>query len=160
MDVRDRGVLRSIAVAGACVLLSGCQSPSPGDVETAGDNELVASSTPYFSDVPVPAGFHLIDEETSDYMTSGLRYARHVYEGRSDPVAVRAFFHRQMPMNRWNWVDTQNESGVQLLRFQKGQERCDITVMRETKGWSRKTIIRIRISPARSPRPAQPKERT
>jgi hypothetical protein len=117
----------------------------------------MATASPYFADLPVPAGFKLMDDETTDYMTGGLRYARHVYQGPADPVMVRDFFHEQMPLSRWRWIDTENEGGVQSLRFRKDAERCDVTVTRENRGWFPKTMIRIRISPIGGVEPARTK---
>jgi hypothetical protein len=122
-----------------------------------GRDRLVATASPYFVDLPMPAGFKLLDKETTDYMTGGLRYAKQVYKGSADPVLVREFFQEQMPLSRWKWVDTENEGGVQSLRFRKDEERCDIKVTREGRGLFLKTMIRIRISPIGTVEPARTK---
>lgn len=130
--------------AAAVMLVVGCSSAGK---ETVGRDRLVPSLSPYFADVPAPKGFKLVDEETSDYTTTGLRYARHLYEGKASPVEVRDFYQEQMPLSRWKWINTQNESGVQMLRFEKEDERCDITVERRPRGPFGKTRIKLRISP-------------
>jgi len=144
-------------VAGACLAcLAGCGSSKKA---TVGHDRLTPSLSPYFADVPVPEGFRLMTSETSDYMTSGIRYARHVYEGPAVPVLVRDFYHQQMPLSRWTWVNTQSEGGVQTLRFEKEQERCDITVSRRSGGFSRKTDLKIWIAPIRGGPPVQARNR-
>lgn len=150
---RESAWIGGLAVS---LLAAGC-AEKPKD--TIGRNQLVASRSPYFADLPVPAGFEMVDNETTDYMTGGLRYARHVYAGPAEPVQVRDFFQEQMPLSRWKWIDTENESGVQSLRFRKDDERCDVTITRENRGWFPKTMIRIRISPMAGAQPARMKGR-
>lgn len=150
----DSARLTTVVALG--LVTAGCATKNK---ESVGRNHLIPSRSPYFADLPVPAGFTLVDKETTDYMTGGLRYARHVYEGPSSPVEVRDFFQEQMPLSRWKWIDTENESGVQQLRFRKEDERCDVTVNRESRGLFRKTMIRIRISPIGGVAPARMKGR-
>lgn len=149
---RDSWWLGVLAAVGA--VSGGCASPPKSEV---GRDRLVATASPYFADLPVPSGFKMLDGETTDYMTRGLRYARQVYQGSADPVRVREFFQEQMPLSRWTWVDTENEGGVQSLRFRKDEERCDVTVTREGRGLFLKTMIRIRISPMGTVVPARTK---
>ena len=141
---RKVGAVAGFSAAACLAMVVGCSSSNK---QVVGRSRLMPSLSPYFVDVPVPQGFKLVDEETSDYMTTGIRYARHTYEGAASPVEVRDFFQEQMPLSRWKWINTQNESGVQTLRFEKDQERCDVTVTQRPRGLVRKSCVKIRISP-------------
>jgi hypothetical protein len=107
------------------MLTVGCESP-----EANQDVRLVASRRQYEKDVPVPAGFQLVEDACEDQSTGTRRlYLRHLYEGDAqNKYAVRRFYREQMPRARWHLVSDGNVKGVYTLRFEKGTEACTVRI--------------------------------
>jgi hypothetical protein len=81
-----------------------------------------------FSDIPVPARFRLIDEESYAFETSGVRVALLKYQGKASPDQVLTFYKQQMAMNNWNFLNA-IEYGQRQLSFDREIETCTITLL-------------------------------
>lgn len=116
--------------------LAGCKGSGmtigmepPGQSPTAGPTpELAGQAQPPIADLPVPAGFRLLEGRSRNFTAAGARYADHVYHGWADKFAVARFYKRQMPISRWALVTDMFVQGSIILDFEKDTERCRITV--------------------------------
>jgi hypothetical protein len=104
-------------------LTSGCE-----EKQTPNVRRLSPRTVTYLEGVAVPIGFHLQDEMGMDYESGGQRVAQHIYEGKSDTYAVRAFYREQMPALGWNRVSDQNVRGVIRIRFERDDEACVVQI--------------------------------
>ncbi len=107
---------------------------------------MMAKQRPYFSDVPIPMGFQIIEKASEDSMTGKRRvYVRHVYEGRADPYAVRDFYIERMPQYKWQMVNAGQVEGIHTMRFVKAQESCTLTIQRSKSAWGGTVRIQLLI---------------
>ena len=90
--------------------------------------DLVAMSRPPVPDLPVPIGFSLDEGKSRDYAFAGARFVDHVYQGGSPKLAVKRFYERQMPINRWTLTTSMFVRGEVMLDFEKETERCRVMV--------------------------------
>jgi hypothetical protein len=130
-------------LAVVCGAAAGC-APAASNKH---DVRLIASARPYEPDIPIPNGFKLLDDASEDRSTGVSRlYLRHLYTGRADKYAVRSFYREQMPLARWTMVSAGNVRGVCNLRFEKGDESCDVEIRDAGQGLGRHTEIQVLIS--------------
>ena len=80
-----------------------------------------------FSDVPVPAGFKVVPQNSYSFESSGVRVGVLKYKGRADIEQVVNFFKEQMPMYNWNLLNIV-EYGERILNFDRESETCIITL--------------------------------
>lgn len=121
---------------------AGCQNS-----DGAAPKALSANPRPYIEDVPFPAGFEYIPARSTDNVSGGVRYVKHEYEGKGNPVAARNFFRDRMPESQWNLLSDRNDSGDITLTFEKNGETCTIEIMpRKAFFFFPKTVIRVTIS--------------
>ncbi len=140
-----------LAVWGLCLLGStGCTT---GDVS----KELTAQSHPHLPDVPVPAGFDLVEKRSRSYKNqAGLRWVDYLYKGREDKFSVIRFYETCMTAGRWELQTQQMAQGRAALDFAKDHERCRITLSGD--GGVNPTYIHVSITPGTHVGPpAQPK---
>ncbi len=114
---------------------------------TAHSDTLLPAANPYDADVPVPAGFRLVDEASEDWSNGSARYLRHRYRGRADKSAVRTFYREQMPLVRWTPISDGNVHGSVTMRFQRDGESCTITIEQERYGLTRYAAVDVLIVP-------------
>lgn len=108
---------------------------------------LIASSRTYEPDIPIPAGFKLIDEASEDRSTGVARlYLRHLYRGNADRHAVRSFYREQMPLARWSKVSDGNIRGRVTMRFEKAAESCTVEISKAAKGMGGQVEIQVLVS--------------
>lgn len=93
---------------------------------------LEPSSSTKFSDVPVPAGFKLLPQDSYSFETSGLRVAVLKYRGTANPEQLISFYKEQMPMYNWNLLNVV-EYGDRLLNFDRENETCIIGLLSKGK---------------------------
>lgn len=123
--------LSALALVMACGCNNDAQmidasSGAPRQVQPA--VELVAKSSAPIADLPVPLGFSLDENNSRDYALAGARLVDHVYRGRPNKLAVKRFYERQMPVNRWTLTTSMFVRGDVMLDFEKETERCRILV--------------------------------
>ena len=132
--MRPMLIVQILGVA-ALVLLAGCN----GDTQTIDAStgaprqsmqfiDLVAAAQPPIPDFPIPMGFKLDEGKSRDYALAGARLVDHVYKGGSDKLAVKRFYERQMPINRWVLSTAMFVRGDVMLDFEKATERCRIII--------------------------------
>ena len=115
---------------------------------------LVVSARPYVKDIPVPAGFTLVEQSSEDWAMASLRYLRHRYAGSADKAALRDFYRVQMPLVRWSPTSDGSVHGRYTMRFTRGTETCTVEIHSGTGRSSRRVVVDILIAPATSSAPA------
>jgi hypothetical protein len=137
-------IIRMLAVA-VIAGLSGCS------LFSSAKPELVAQTQPTVADIPLPEGFHL-DEKASRHNFGGAwRLVDHLYKGRADRFAVYRFYQQQMPGAQWTMVRARSAQTDSVLEFDKGSERCSITISKGDMVYQ--TYIKVMISTAGSINP-------
>ena len=126
----------SVAVLWALGLGCGPRAAEP--------TRLMAKQRAPVSDLPVPMGFRILEDESEDAYTGRRRiYLRHLYVGSGEPFAVRNFYRDRMPQYQWQLVNSVHVAGTHSMVFQKGQESCTVAISRSKSGW--KSGIRVQI---------------
>lgn len=124
------------------ILCPGCGSQS------AEPSRLTPKQRPPISDLPVPRGFRILEDESEDAYTGRRRlYVRHVYEGPGEPFTVRNFYRERMPQYKWELVNSVHVSGTHSMVFEKGPESCTVTISRSKSRWRSGIRVQIIIMP-------------
>ena len=133
----------SFVMSAVCLmLLSACVStPSRGSDPTQ-VSSLEPAAMLKMQDVPVPAGFVFVPEESYAFQSTNFRAGLLRYKGKGGGDQVIVFFKEQMPMYGWNLVNIV-EYERRLLSFEKDQEACIITV----EGKDNRLVITVSIAP-------------
>ena len=125
-------------------LVSGCETPDQRKDQAV---RLIATSRPYEKDIPLPAGFTIVERAMEDHSTGQSRtYLRHVYSGRADKFAVRRFYREQMPLLRWAKMSDSAIKGSFTMRFAKGNEVCVICIGDEGNIFGKKTLVQVKVA--------------
>ena len=141
---------RRVTVIGLAMFVAGCAADVGGSRHVR-----LMRGRPFEPDIPVPAGFVLVEKASEDRSTGTSRlYLRHLYEGEGDKYAARNFYREYMPLVRWTKVSDGNIKGSFNMRFEKGNESCTVTVTDEKKIFS--TYTRIQVVVAREERGQKP----
>lgn len=133
---RGRLLISALLLGGGCVGAPGVERLAP-----------VPSSHPYHADIPLPAGFALVDQSSEDWSSGPLRYLRHRYQGRGDKHAVREFYRQQMPLVRWAPVQESSMYGRCRMLFARGLESCAVTIEQPGSRRSRAVTVDVLITP-------------
>lgn len=107
--------------------LLGCAGVSKKDAPSKEEALLEPQSTLKFSDIPAPAGFKFLAEESYTFESAGVRVGVLKYQGRADVERVVNFYKDQMPLYNWNLLNV-IEYGERLLNFEREQESCIINL--------------------------------
>ncbi len=127
-------------------LAGGCDSSGQRTAQTV---RLIASGKPYEQDLPLPAGFAIVERAMEDHSTGQTRtYLRHLYAGGADKFAVRNFYREQMPLVRWAKVSDSAIKGEFSMRFAKGNEVCEINIRDNPKKLElgKKTLVQVMVA--------------
>ena len=128
-----------------CIVLSfgicGCVSLSRGSASMEKPPLEVAAMLK-FANIPVPAGFNFLTNDSFAFQNDAFRVALLKYTGKGNIEEVVSFYKEQMPLYRWNSVDIV-EYGQKTLNFQRPDEACTITI--DSKG--SKSTITISLAP-------------
>jgi len=122
-------------VAAGMLTVAGCKDKSQSVQTTSGDDDsnpllvdLVPSARPPIPDLPVPIGFKMDEGKSLDYALHGARFVNHKYKGGAEKLAVKRFYERYMPINRWTLTTAMFVSGDIMMDFEKDNERCRVTI--------------------------------
>jgi hypothetical protein len=145
--MNKRIVICALIVIFALAILNGCSSvPSRRITETGEiitvEKPLGVSTILRFEDVPIPAGFSIIREQSFIYQDASIRVGLLRYSGWAKPNQIIAFLKSQMPLYNWNLVNVV-EFGDTHMSFMKNDENCTITI----EALAAKSLINIVISP-------------
>jgi hypothetical protein len=103
--------------------------PVSGSGGGSGKIGLIPARNPPVGDLPVPLGFKMDESTSRSYESAGSRYVDHTFEGRSSKVEVEQFIRQQMPLKGWTFRGSQMVRGTYVLRYEKGSEFCDVTIV-------------------------------
>ncbi|MFH1479223.1 MAG: hypothetical protein ABIG92_05575 [Candidatus Omnitrophota bacterium] len=145
--MKDRII--GIIVVSMLISILGCAVTGGGSSYRSGSSESVpldVASLLRFNDVPVPAGFRILEEESFAFQNDLTRVALLKYIGNKVSDQVVAFYKDQMPLYNWNPINI-IEYERRILNYERQSESCIVTV--ESKG--RSSIVTIAISPKSKP---------
>jgi hypothetical protein len=110
---------------------------------------LEPQATLKFADLPVPAGFRLLPQNSYSFESSGVRVCVLKYQGKASPDLVMSFYKEQMPMYNWTLLNIV-EYGDRMMNFDRDNETCIVNLL--PKG---KTVL---ITLSVGPKPQLPKK--
>lgn len=124
-----KNLLLLIVLCIFALIAYGCSGlPKKDDSLSKTSNLLEPSSRVKFSDVPVPAGFQLIPQDSYSFESSGVRVGVLKYQGKADIEQVINFYKEQMPMYSWGLLNIV-EYGERLMNFERENETCIISLL-------------------------------
>ncbi|MFA5411651.1 MAG: hypothetical protein WC321_07365 [Candidatus Omnitrophota bacterium] len=132
--------------------LTGCAALSGKNRDTAPEI-LEPQAVLKFGDVPIPAGFKAVPQDSYSFESSGIRVGLLKYRGKADVDQVINFYKEQMPMYNWRLLNVV-EYGQRMLNFDREQESCIVSLF--AKGKAVEIIISLgpkSQSPKRAERP-------
>jgi len=109
-------------------MLSGCAGFSKKDRQMGSPNLLEPQVTLKFNDIPVPAGFKLVPQDSYSFESAGVRVGLLKYKGKAQPQQVVNFYKEQMPMYSWGLLNV-IEYGQCILNFEREQESCIVNML-------------------------------
>ena len=124
--------------------LSGCLSVRNANLQT---ESLQPSVKMKFSDIPSPAGFKIVSNESFVLESGEMRAGMLRYIGRAEAGDVVLFYKSQMPRHNWALLNVL-EYGDRMLNFERENEGCVVTI--RTKG--KRVEISVSLAP-KSPMP-------
>lgn len=89
-----------------------------------------------FADIPVPAGYALIPQDSYSFQSALFRNGILKYHGPVDSTYAVNYYRRHLPARGWRQDNTEKGYNVRVLYFSKGQERL-IVIVRDLDGGSR-----------------------
>ena len=125
---------------------SGCASTGSSGRTDGSARELGVASALKFEDVPVPAGFRIVTDQSFSFQNELTRVGILRYAGRANAQRVIQFYKDQMPLYNWQFVNM-IEYDRSLLNFEKTDQTCTITV----EAGVTKTILAIAVAPRGNP---------
>lgn len=140
----------------ALIGVSGCgtihQKKASAEESSAIGKPIGISSALKFEDVPVPAGFKILDSDSFTFQNEGLRIGLLKYTGSTNPSKVVAFYKEQMPLYNWELINI-IEYGRRMLNFERSGQSC-IVIVEPSKF---KTVLTIAVAP-KATRPMKEEE--
>ena len=138
-----KGIIIIFLIFGFFVFSAGCATTNTNS--SSGYSQQGAtgmSSILKFEDVPVPAGFRLIDNESFTFQNDRMRVGLLKYAGSPDANRVVAFYKEQMPMYNWDLINV-IEYGQRVMNFERSDQTCIVTIQ----PLSTRTIIAVAVAP-------------
>ena len=139
---------RFLSVIVVLLMFSGCATTKSTTVtETEEGGVYTSSALPVsgklrFSDLPVPAGFKLLEDSSFVFETEDTRVALLKYSGRANQQDLLDFYKEQMLLYNWELLNIV-EYEKSILNFQRSRQSCIITL--ESKG--RHKVITVSLAP-------------
>ena len=131
------------------LFLAGCatfpQNQSTGNAE---QNKVSLSVAPIlkFEDIPIPAGFKLLDKESFAFQNDKSRVALLKYYGGQNADQVLAFYKEQMASFNWSLVNV-IEYERKVMNYENSEESCIITIQPQ----GGKSLVTVALSPKSRP---------
>ena len=120
----NRRVSLFAALIPAFIALSGCAMFEP---KTDPSVPLEPNAVVRFTDIPVPAGFKLLAQNSYAFENAGVRVGMLRYKGKAPIDQVASFYRTQMVMYNWNLLNS-IEYGQRMFNFERENESCIITL--------------------------------
>lgn len=93
--------------------------------------ELEPHSRPPVADMPIPAGFQLLEEQSHAFESPGVRFIDHTYRGVATKTQLERFYRKHLPARGWEFRNAQMNRGTHTLRFENGDEVLDVLITGE-----------------------------
>lgn len=139
-------VLGPAGMTGVLTVIAATAGGCNPNAKSGQEIRLVPVASPYERDIPIPAGFTLVEDACEDQLTGTRRlYLRHLYEGKADKYRVRKFYREQMPRAQWALVSDGNVKGRYTLRFEKSSEACTVQIQDAEGSMGHKIHIQVII---------------
>ena len=127
--IQNFGFWFVILIFAFCILHSlGCAGLSKKDTVPKNEALLEPQAMLKFSDIPTPAGFKLLTQDSYTFESAGIRVGMLKYQGKANVEQVVNFYKDQMPLYNWNLLNA-IEYGERLLNFEREQETCIIRLL-------------------------------
>lgn len=110
------------------VALYGCMTIQGKDKAATNPAPLEPQAVLRFSDVPIPAGFRLIPQDSYSFEASNVRVGLLKYQGKGDTEQLVGFFKEHMDMCNWDLLNAV-EYGQRMLNFDRESETCIISLL-------------------------------
>ena len=124
------------------LLVAGCATAGATSQQALPLAPLQAAATLKFSDVPVPVGFDVIENESFAFQNELARVGLLKYAGRPAIDRVVQFYREQMPLYNWGLLNVL-EYEARILNFEKPDQTCIVTVGRR----GDRTQITVALAP-------------
>jgi hypothetical protein len=134
-------LVKSLILITLAILISGCALFSKEDTSSA-SGILQTQANLKFQDIPVPAGFKLLPQDSYSFENSGVRVGVLRYQGKASLEQVLSFYKEQMPMHNWNLLNVM-EYGDCIMNFERETESCIVNIASKGSG----SIISISLGP-------------
>ncbi len=135
------------------VSLCGCANLTKNDKGSSNPDILEPQAMLKFSDIPVPARFKQLPNESYSFESGGMRVALLKFRGKGTQDQVVNFYKEQMVMYNWNLLNAV-EYGQRLLNFDRDNESCIINLT----GSGNTTNISITLGPKTQTLPKKARE--
>jgi len=121
-----------LLVAGLIMLTTGCATVPRSSTSSTSDmgepiKALMVSGELKFDDVPVPAGFKVVQDESYLFENDLVRVGLLKYFGRAQRAELVSFYKEQMPLYNWSLVNVIDYE-KSILNFEKGGEIVTISL--------------------------------
>lgn len=142
-------ILSLVACAGlllAAAALVGCDSGggSAGGGPTMGQPAVAtAVQHPLLQNIPLPAGFRLIQERSVASLAGSTRVAKCEFQGGLSPDDVARFYESLMPTARFTLGPKSFDNGEYTMRFDSESEECTLRIKRA----GSKTVLIVDVRP-------------
>ncbi|MFA4991337.1 MAG: hypothetical protein WC569_02005 [Candidatus Omnitrophota bacterium] len=150
--------MRILISAMILLMVSGCATFS-GQTDSSGAAEKEEASLSVakllkFDDIPVPAGFKIMDAESFAFQNDKSRVALLKYIGGKRADIVVEFYKEQMAAYNWDAINIV-EYEKRVMNYENSYESCIVTI--EPRGG--KSVIIISLSPKSRPMKAEKGEK-
>jgi len=123
-----------------CLLCAGCASGTQRKAPVVRGAPLTLAETLVFRDVPVPAGFALVDQESRGRRQD--RVAILIYRGNATLDELEAFYREQMAIGDWREKKRHALLAERILSYRKGGHHCVVS-LRQVDGQAR---VEVRLN--------------
>lgn len=134
--------ITAIFIISGCISLPSSSRRSGDSGDTRIEKPLPVAASLRFEDIPIPADFNIIRDQSFVFQDGNTRVGLMRYTGRANSNQVVTFFKNQMSLYNWDLINIV-EYGHITLNFTKSSESCVITV----EPLATKTIIGVMVSP-------------
>ncbi len=148
-----KSFLLLLCVCSLVLTLTGCATTIQKNSIPKTQGMLEPSSVLKFGDIPIPAGFKLLSQDSYSFESGNVRVGILKYQGKNNTDQVVSFYKEQMAMYNWNLLNS-IEYGERLLNFEREGESCIVTVLPKGKG----SQLTISFGPRAQPLPRKTKE--
>jgi len=112
---------------------------------SSGRTELAGSAVehPGLENIPIPAGFQLVDDRSFSSQSGQLRHANYEFRGDTPPARVSRFYEEYMPSAGFTLRQKRFDRGEYVLDFDSSSECSTVRIKRD----KFRTVLTVNVSP-------------